>query len=104
MIIYHVEPGDNIGIKLVRMAFNYKKSRCLRIGPRCDVSCANIASLNGHVLPWTNVIRYLRIFIVQSRAFKCSINEAKRYFCRAANAIFCKIGRLASEEIIHSIC
>ena len=44
------------GIKLV--GINYKKSCCLRIGPRCDVSCANITSLNGHVLPWTNVIRF----------------------------------------------
>jgi len=55
--------------------------------------------LSGHVLPWTNVIRYLGIVIVQSRAFKCSIHEAKRCFYRAANAIFGKIGRLASEEV-----
>jgi len=81
------------------MAINYTKSCCLRIGPRCDVSCANIISLTGEVLPWTNVIRYLGIFIVQSRTFKCSIDEAKRSFYRAANAIFGKIGRFASEEV-----
>jgi len=81
------------------MAINYKKSCFLRIGPRYDISSAKIISLNGHVLPWTNVIRYLGIFIVQSRAFKCSIDEAKRSFYRAANAIFGKIGRLASEEV-----
>jgi len=66
---------------LVRYSNQLQKSCCLRIGPRCDVSCANITSLKGHVLPWTNVIRYLGIFIVQSnRAFKCSIDEAKRSF------------------------
>jgi len=81
------------------MAVNYKKSCCLRIGPRCDVSCANITSLIGQVLPWTNVIRYLGIFIVQSKTFKCSIDEAKHSFYRAANAIFGKIGRFASEEV-----
>jgi len=81
------------------MTINYKKSCCLRIGPRCDVSCANIISSTGQVLPWTNVIRYLRIFIVQSRTFNCSIDEAKRFFYRAANAIFGKIGRFASEEV-----
>ena len=43
--------------------------------------------------------RYLGIFIDQSRAFKCSIPEAKRCFYRAANAIFGIIGRLASEEV-----
>jgi len=52
-----------------------------------------------NVLPWINVIRYLEIFIVQSRTFKCSIDEAKRSFYRAANAIFGKIGRFASEEV-----
>ena len=55
--------------------------------------------ITGQVLPWTNVIRYLGIFIVQSRTFKCSIDEAKRSFYSAANAIFGKIGRFASEEV-----
>ena len=72
-------------------------SCCLRIAPRCDVSCANITSLTGQVLPCTNVIRYLGIFTVQSKTFNCSIDEAKRSFYRAANAIFGKIGRFASE-------
>ena len=31
--------------------------------------------------------------------FKCYIDEAKRSFYRAANAIFGKIGRFASEEV-----
>jgi len=61
--------------------------------------CANIISLTGQVLPWSNVIRYLGIFIVQSRTFKCSIDEAKRSFYRAANAMFGKIGRFVSEEV-----
>jgi len=78
---------------------NYKKSCCLRIGPRRNVWCANITSLTGQVLLWTNVIGYFGIFIVQSRTFKCSIDEAKRSFYRAANAIFGKIGRFAFEEV-----
>ena len=45
------------------------------LGHDCDVSCANITSLNGRVLPWTNVIKYLGIHIVQSRAFKCSVDQ-----------------------------
>jgi len=59
------------------MTMNVKKSSCLRIGPRCDVPCANITTLTGHVLPWTKEIKYLGIFIVQSRAFKCAIDDAK---------------------------
>ena len=37
---------------------------------------------------------------MQSRAFKCAIDDAKCSFYRAANAIFGKVGRLASEEVI----
>jgi len=36
---------------------------------------------------------------IQWRGLKCSIDEAKRSFYRAANAIFGKMGRLASEEV-----
>jgi len=32
--------------------------------------------------------------------YKCSLDYAKRSFCRAANAIIGKIGRVASEEVI----
>ena len=42
----------------------------------------------------------LGIFIVNSTKFKCSVSHAKRSFYRAANGIFGKIGRLASEEVI----
>jgi len=81
------------------MTTNVKKSCCRRIGPRCDVPCANIITLAGHVLLWTKEIKYLGIFIVQSRAFKCATDDAKCSFYRAANAIFGKVGRLASEEV-----
>jgi len=44
-------------------------------------------------------MRYLGIFIVRSRTFKCSLEHAKKSFYRAANAVFAKNGRVASEEI-----
>jgi len=43
--------------------------------------------------------RYLGIFIVRANKFECSIDQAKRAFFRAANSIFAKVGRLASEEV-----
>ena len=36
----------------------------------------------------------------RSRVFKGSLDYAKKGFHRAANAIFGKIGRIASEEVI----
>ena len=63
-------------------------------------------SKTGHniSLPWVTEIRYLGIHFVQSRKLKCSLDAAKRGFYRAANSIFSKIGRTASEEVISSKC
>ena len=44
-------------------------------------------------------VKYLGIFTVQSRAFTCATDDVKCSFYRAANAIFGKVGRLASEEV-----
>ena len=81
------------------MAVNYKKSCCLRIGPRCDAVCANLTSSTGRRLPWVSDLRYLGVTIVRARNFKNSIDAAKRSFYRSANSIFGKIGRIASEEV-----
>jgi len=77
-----------------------KKSSCLRVEPRHKVTCAEITTSDGTNHPWVNEIRYLGIFIVSFVSFRCSIDHAKRSFYRAANAIFAKVGRFASEEVI----
>jgi len=81
------------------MLINVKKSCCMRVGQRCNVACAAIVTMAGDSLPWVDEIRYLGIFIVKFKYFKCSTDKAKRSFYRAANAIFGKIGRVASEEV-----
>ena len=52
------------------MNINFNKSSCLRIGPRHDVTCANVVSLNGSVIAWTTEMRYLGVHIISSRLFK----------------------------------
>ena len=54
----------------------------------------------GHSIPWVEEIRYLGVHIVAGRQFKCSLTHAKQLFYRSTNAIFGKIGRIASEEVI----
>ena len=54
---------------------------------------------DGSELSWVDEIRYLSVFVTRSRKFKCSIDNAKRSL-RAANGIFGKVGRLASEEVV----
>ena len=84
------------------MVVNTRKSCCLRIGPRNNASCLPVSLSAGTVISWVNEVRYLGkepIFIVRSRIFKCSLDHAKKSFYRAANAVFAKIGRVASEEV-----
>jgi len=80
------------------MVINVKKSCCLRIGQRNNFSCSPISMCKGTVLLWVSEIKYLGIYIKQSTNFRCSTDHAKRSFYRSANAIFGKIGRIASED------
>ena len=81
------------------MRINVAKSCCLRIGLRYNVTCANLETRTGAKLQWSSEIRYLGVYIVSSRRFRCNISYAKRSFYRAANAIFGKVGRAASEDV-----
>ena len=72
----------------------------MRIGPRCNAKCANIVSLSGQCISCVTELRYLGIFLACSRIFTCSTESAKRSFYRSANAIFGKVGRIASEETV----
>ena len=83
----------------IDMAINYNKSCCLRIGPRAEVVCNGLMCLSGAPIAWANGVRYLRIFIVKSWTFQCSLDHAKRSFYRTVNAIFGKVGRVAFEKV-----
>jgi len=87
-------------LQLLDMVINIKKSCCFRIGPRCNVSCANISSQDGRLFSWVSELRYLGVFIVRSRVFKLSLVYAKRSFHRAVNSLFGKLLNLASEVVI----
>ena len=87
-------------LKWLDMTINVKKSCCIRIGPRHNAPCVCLKTNCGLPLPWVSEVRYLGTFILCSRSFKCSLSHAKKAFYRAANSIFGKIGRLASEEVI----
>jgi len=87
-------------LKLLGMAINFKKSSCIRIGHRMDASCVTISSSTGSTLSWVKELSYLGVHIQQSRTFKCSLSNHRKAFYRSANAIFEKIGRIASEDVI----
>jgi len=81
------------------MVINTRKSGCWRIGPRNNASCLPVSLSDGTVISCVDEMRYLGIFIVHSRTFKCPLKHAKKSFYRAANTVFAKMGRVASEEV-----
>ena len=82
------------------LTLNVDKSCCLRIGPRFDANCSSICTLDGHSLSWVNTLKYLGVYLMRFRHFKCSFAQAKRAYFRSLNAIFGKVGRFASEEVV----
>jgi len=50
---------------------------------------------------WSNTIRYLGACLVSSKNFSISfLNYAKKSFYRAFTAVFGKVGRVASENVV----
>ena len=45
-------------------------------------------------------IRYLGVHFVRGRYFKCNLDNAKASFYRAFNAVYSRIGKSCSEEVI----
>jgi hypothetical protein len=87
-------------LQILDMPINVKKSMCMRIGPRSNNLCKSIVTLGGHELVWAAEIRHLGTYLLSSRTFCCSVKNNKKSFYRAFNALFGKIGRTASEEVV----
>ena len=89
------------------MALNASKSVCIRYGPRFDSDCSEISTNDGDCLIRSvSTCRYL------SWPFSGRIEKVQNFSGQwqkscylSLNAIFGKIGRLASEEVIvHLTC
>ena len=88
--------------KLVKldMSINVSKSMCIRFGSRFHKPCSELTSIHGGTFKWVDSCRYLGVYLVSGRTFKCSFDNVKSKFVRAFNAIYSKIGGTASEETI----
>jgi hypothetical protein len=82
------------------MEINFKKTVCIRIGPRFDKECATITVYGDRILNWVSQCRYLGVDILKASVFKCDLSNRKKSFYRAFNAVFGKIGRIASVEVV----
>ena len=54
------------------MRINVNKSICMRFGQRFDIQCANLITASGNELKWVEERRYLGVYLVSARQFKCS--------------------------------
>ena len=64
----------------IGMSINVNKSVCIRFGPRFSMKCAEIVSAFGGNIKWSNSCRYLGVFFVSGRNFRCSFDNAKARF------------------------
>jgi len=64
------------------MAINFKKSCCLRIGSRVNVHvpCSNICASSGISISWVSELKYLGVYFLRSRLYKCCLSIRKRAF------------------------
>jgi exonuclease III len=90
-------------LHLLDLAINSKKTVCTRIGSRWAAECGGIVTSDGNQIHWVEKLRYLGVFILSGKSFRCCFDNAKKSFYRAFNAVFGKIGRIASEEVILSL-
>ena len=65
------------------------------------MKCSNISTVDNYCkLSWSDNVRYLGIYLGSSRTFACSFSHAKQSMYRAFNAVFCKVGRSASPDVV----
>jgi len=60
----------------------------------------SLSSLGTKQILWVDTVRYLGVFIVSSSRFCYSFDNAKKSFYRAFNAVFSKVGRVASQIVV----
>ena len=72
----------------------------MHFGQRFDIHCTNSITDSGNELKWVEKCRYLGVYLVSARRFKCSWHNAKCEFYHAFNDIFGWLGRSASSEVV----
>ena len=59
------------------MFINSFKSKCIRFGPRCKNTCANITTRDSKIIEWFGSCMYPSLFFISGRKLKTSNDNAK---------------------------
>ena len=84
------------------LQLNSGKTTCIRIGNRHN-QVGSVLYLNNQALQWHAQLRYLGVYILSARSFKCNLQSARHNFYRAANDIFSKIKSSNNPTVILSL-
>ena len=72
-----------------------KKSYCIRIGHRLNNPCYCITTSTYNGIAWYNSCKYLGVYPLVDRQFKCNSDEAIAKYHRTFNGSMGKVGRSA---------
>ena len=81
---------------------NIQKCNFLRVGPTFNSTCSRI-SYNTVIFNWVQTVRYLGVFIVSGKKFKCNYRNARKKYFRAFNSIYEKVGNKNSVTLLTSL-
>jgi len=84
------------------MNINVTKTSCIRIGNRFDCNVADI-TIDNVSINWVNEIRYLGVYILCNKIFKCNTHNAKMKYFRSLNGVLGKIGTSSSIDVTLSL-
>jgi len=85
----HIE-SDSVKAKLIWVAC-YTSRR---------FTCSQTVTYPDNNREWHDEIRYLGVYITSSNVYSCSFRHSKQAVYCSFNAIFGKVGRIASEKVV----
>ena len=84
------------------LQLNSSKTACIRIGNRHQ-QVNSILQLNNSELEWHSQLRYLGMYILSARTFKCNLQSVRHNFYRAANNILGKVKSNNNPAVVLSL-
>jgi len=83
-------------IEEIDMKINASKTVSMRIGPvyRSDAKCASLTLSNGAQLVWLDTCKYLGVYFVRGRYFRCAFEDAKKKFFHHSMQFIAKLAVL----------
>ena len=72
----------------------------MRFIPCFNATCANLKTVGGDLLAWVGICRYLGVYFSSAGTLKCYFDNCKASFYRSFDAIYGRLGRCASPEVI----